>query len=193
MTPPSDPYAEIPNLSNVTSGTLEETRAGDPSRFYGGPGTGDSVGDRIGNKPRCRVWNSTGYVASSFGGIDWTNVEYDISGMAANARATQLIVCKVPGPYIVKGHVEYISGVGPFWTRLIANFGTARSATISSVTTGPPGGGLATHHECPGFWDAITGDTLLLYVTALAPADIGGGQYSLYMQACMGSTIGSDN
>lgn len=88
----SDPYKDLPNLSGVTAATLEESRGGDPSRFFSQIGTGDSVTDRILSVHRSSVYTTVGVsiANATITYIDWNTVDYDPYGMWDPAHPSRL-------------------------------------------------------------------------------------------------------
>lgn len=141
--------------------------------------------DRILNMPRCRVWRSTGIAGAATGGFTYDTFDYDTDGMAT--IGAQVITCRTAGTYAVQGHVEYTSGTGARWTRIIINSTpTLYVAGCQSANSVVSTAGVATHHDVYGHWRANAGDTCQLYVACSGDtSNITGGQYNCFLSACL--------
>lgn len=99
----SDPYAHLPNFSGIDAKTIDETRVGDPARFFPSirRGVVDAVTGRILNTPRVCVFRAAAFNITTGPAviIPWDAKEYDTDGMWNVNLAPTHITCVTPGLY----------------------------------------------------------------------------------------------
>lgn len=203
-------WDHIPNLSGVKSDQLEDTRGGDPSRFYPSVRGGDvdAVTGRILDIPRASVFlNAGGSLANSTVTlVSWDSEEYDSDGMWSPLAPGRL-TARTPGNYRVTSWFTWgANAAGPramFIRRTVATSGLQFSYGI-----GPLGEGTDVQAVLAGFYtptgpwsyemDLNAGDYVECFITqisggALAWIAATAALRSNGFQASLISTFGSDN
>lgn len=192
----SRPYPHLPDLTGH-SGRLEDSRDGDPSRFFPSVrgGQQDSVTGRILNFPRVSVYLNGGSSAPSGTpfSVTWDSEEYDTDGMWSPAAPTK-IICISPGLYAFWAWTEWAAnGIGPRYMLLQKN----GAGSIARVVQSPLAAtvcGFSTSAPIP----LNAGD----FVTVICQQDstislaFNGATLSSRVNgfaACMTSTFGSDS
>jgi len=188
-----DPYHALPNLAGSAARIEEVRSSGDPSRFFPSArgGNVDAVTGRILDMPRCRVYGPGVAVSGAQVVVPWSGVDYDTDNMTKRSIALALIDIITPGFYMLKTHGESPGGSGATaWLRVILNGNPA--SYVSSVTGIVPAV-YALHMDVVGFWPLRAGDFVQAYWAPSAAAGLYGGYNSSSLEACMISSIGSDN
>lgn len=133
MTPPSDPYGEIPNFSGVTAQFQEQTRAGDPARFFPtlSSAEANSITGRILNIPCANVFRNAGAVPASGVAyvVPWDVVDYDSSGMW-NALNPERLTAHVAGVYEIEGWGQWAASAAVTRRMLLTRVSAAGVSTL---------------------------------------------------------------
>lgn len=170
VAPVSDPYAKIPNLSGITAASQEQSRGGDPSRFFAPVGGGDSVTSRIWNVPRACVYRvaAGNIAASTTSAITWDTLAWDNVGMwdpnsplVLRSKVTGLYECKAratwAGPSVGDRQVYFAKSDGTLWGDVLLP-----TSTIAGIMA------MQTSCEIP----MNAGDTLEVLVVQNSPGPL---------------------
>lgn len=135
MSQPSDHHWDVPNLSNTTASSQEESRSGDPSRFFPALSASqmDSITARILNLPRASVYRNSGIAPVS--GVpyivEWDSVEENSHGMWSALDPTKL-TAKVAGWYGVWGWGQWAADATVTRRMLLTKVDAAGVSTLYS-------------------------------------------------------------
>lgn len=204
----SDPWSKIPNLSGTRAPELEDTRSGDPSRFFPSVrgGNVDAVTGRVLNVPRCYVRQGTiqNINNSAVTGITFDNPgsvldpPYDSDNMFSATLNTRVTI-RTPGIYDVKWFVCWATNSAGLRQGWIAKNGGAGFRWAYDLKV--PTAAAITTQSCSQHMMLNIGDYLELIVFQDSAAGAGfittslntGVNWAAWMSVCLDSTFGSDN
>lgn len=193
----NDPWSAIPNLSGQEASALEQTRTGDPSRFFASPRGGevDAVTGRILNVPHVRLTRDAALSVASatLTAIGWDSALDDNDHMYKGPGLGE-VHFRTPGLWLVSAQIYY-APVGVAGTYRQFYMHHIRTGRIWGQWIGPPSGSTGTILAISRQIPMEAGDELICYT---AHNDAGShalnvGADNMDFEACLIKTFGSDS